>query len=85
MALRQAISKVVMPNFERDVTRVVQKEVDSVLPFMNQMMTPSAYGYTATSSQGAFHSSGLRQAASSARVKRMDVPIKHRGLFEKTV
>ena len=84
MALRQAISKFVLPNFERDMTRVVKKEVDSVLPFMDQMMSPSAYGYYSTNgASGAFHSSGLRAAASSTRVKRVDIPVQQRGLFEK--
>lgn len=85
MAFRQAISKFFLPNFERDVTRVVQKEVDSARHFMDTMMAPSAYAYAPhTTNAGAFHASGLRAAGSSARVKRVDFPVKQQGLFEKS-
>lgn len=83
MAFRQVLSKAILPNFERDVARIVQKEVDSVQPFLDTMMSPSAYGfYSQVTKSGAFHSSGLREAATSAGIKRVNIPIKQRGMFE---
>ena len=83
MALRRLITNVILPNFERDVSRVMKKEVESVSPLLDSMMQPQAYGFVSESATtGAFHKSGLRaMQAQSQPVKKVAFPIKQVGLF----
>ena len=78
------ITKVLLPNIEQDMARVMKREVDSVAPLLNTMLTPQCYGFASRgASTGAIHSSGLRASnASSSRVVKMEMKFKQRGLFE---
>lgn len=79
MALRKLISNAILPNFEKDISRVMKLNMEQVAPMLDSMMVPQAYGFTSQgASAGAFQSSALR---ASPAVKKVNVPIKQGGLF----
>jgi len=77
MALRNLLSKALLPNFERELSKNVAKEVNSAFSMVDCMIAPQAFAYKNAAS-GAFASSGLR----AAPVKKVYLPIKPEGLFE---
>ena len=82
MALRQALTKAILPNFERDLTQIMKREMKDIGPMLDAMMTPQCYGYSAAAgrSAGAFQASGLLKSPTSRMVK-VNYPMKQHGLF----
>lgn len=84
MALRRLITNAVIPNFEKDVSRTLKKEIESVASLLDSMMVPQAYGFTSQqASAGVFRASALRaaQAPIAPSVKKVNFPVKQVGLF----
>ena len=82
MALRNLISKVVFPNFERQLHGSIAAQVNTVPSMVDNMLAPQAFAYTGASAakNGAFQTSGLREApAGSSKVY---LSVKSEGLFE---
>ena len=86
MALRQAISKFLLPNLEQDLQRSVRTELATVAHMTDTMLAPHVYAYesASTSQQGAFHGTGSRMAP--AEQQQMFVKVEYatpgRGLFQ---
>ena len=81
MVFRQLLSKVVLPNLEKDLSRTVGREVAK----MECNFAPQVYGYRpkVTSLGGAFGSTvAPQQQANKVVLERVDIPFKaNLGLF----
>ena len=83
MALRQIISKTLLPNFERELGGSIAAQVATVPAMVDNMLAPQAFAYehrahTAGVNSGAFQTTGLRQAPAAVKVY---LPIKSEGMF----
>jgi hypothetical protein len=86
MALRQIISKLFLPNLERDLSRTIASELATVNTMMDSMLAPHVYAFESVStstSLGAFGQTGARSAPQQRLVK-VELPVTRKGLFEKT-
>ena len=83
MALRKLISKAILPNFEKDISRTLAREFESSYTLLDTMMQPQAYGFVSQgASAGVYRTSGLRaMQAPTAAVKKVEFPVKQVGLF----
>jgi len=79
MALRQLFSKALVPGLEKDMARVVKKEIDTFTPMLNAMLSPQCYGFV---NQGASAGAYRATSASANRVVKMDFPITQKGMFQ---
>lgn len=63
MSLRQAVSKLLLPNLDRELSRSMATELSTVSNMVENMLagTPQVYGYAAAKPSGAFKSSEKRQ------------------------
>lgn len=79
MVLRQLLSKVLVPNLERDLSRTVGRE----LAKMECNFAPQVYGYSAkTTSVGGAFGSTVAPRQQVQTLKRVDIPFKaNKGLF----
>ena len=78
MALRNLISKALLPNLERDLNSAIASQLSSVPDMVDSMLAPSAYAYIgSTKPSGAFQTTGLRKAA-----VKVHYPIHPEGLFK---
>jgi len=88
------ISKVLVPNIENDMSRVMKREVDSVAALLSTACEPQAYGYlnaaggaSPSASTGAIRSSSLLASntisSSANRVVKLEMPVHQmkKGLF----
>jgi len=83
MALRQVLSKAILPHFERDLGNIMKREMKDMIPMLEANFAPECYAYAASgarTSAGAFQSSGLLKAPASRMVKKV-YPMKQHGLF----
>lgn len=56
------LSKVLLPNLDRDLSRSMATELSTVSNMVENMLAPpQVYGYAAPKSSGAFKSSEMRQ------------------------
>ena len=64
MALRQIISKALLPNFERYLSRSLSSQIKTAGEMVDNLMAPQAYAYqkTTVAGSGAFGSTTARQA-----------------------
>jgi len=84
MALRQMISKVLLPNFERDLSRACTSELDSVHHMVDNLLAPQVFAYTpASTSQGGIRATALRSAPVSQKqvLAKVHFPVAQEGLF----
>jgi hypothetical protein len=82
MALRQ-ISKLFLPNFERDLSRAIASEMATAGSMTDTMLAPHVYAFESVStstSLGAFGKTGARCAPQ--RIVKVELPFTKKGLFE---
>lgn len=82
MALRQVVSKFIMPGLEQDLSKAIGKEIAKVPAMTDCMVAPSVYAFepiAASSASGAFGRS--MQAASPVRMVKVEYPAPSKGLF----
>jgi hypothetical protein len=83
MALLRQISKMFLPNLERDLSRAIGSEMATVGTMTDTMLAPHVYAFesVATStSMGAFVQTGARNAPQ--RFVKIELPFTKKGLFE---
>jgi hypothetical protein len=91
MALRKLISRMVLPNFEHDLSRSVSAEISIVANMVDNMLAPQAFAYESTGSNktsGAFQGSASvssRQSSSETMMMKNIYPIQQEGLFQDKV
>jgi hypothetical protein len=83
MALRQIISKIILPNIERDLTKVIGSEFASVDIMTDTMLAPHVYGYESTATNNrAFAKTEARNArVQEERLVRISYPAPEKGMF----
>lgn len=83
MALRQALSKSLLANFERDLSQMMARELKDVGPMLDATMAPRCYGYAAAgrSAAGGFKASPFLKSPTT-RVVKVNFPLKQHGLFQ---
>ena len=94
MAFRQVLSKVLVPNLERDLTKSIGSELATVSTMTDCLLSPNVYGYesistTKTMASGAFAKTGVaydnKSIAASGATKdifvKVEFPAPTRGLF----
>mmetsp|Transcript_26548 Transcript_26548/g.32744 ORF Transcript_26548/g.32744 Transcript_26548/m.32744 type:complete len:83 (-) Transcript_26548:1618-1866(-) len=80
MSLRQLASKILMPNLERDLSKTLSKEVNSMDEFMFMAGRVFSYQTAAPSMPSAFARTSARQAP-AGKLFRVEQPVTSRGLF----
>jgi hypothetical protein len=67
MALRQVLSRILLPNFEHDLTKFIRSEFASVGNMTDTMFSPHVYAYevAATNHMGAFSKTDAPNARST--------------------
>ena len=79
--LGQIISKAFLPNFEKELTRVVGKEVRMMQKDLCPLQSANVFSYRSTSgASGAFCRTAAAEAP-AARVVRVEKPVTSNGLF----
>lgn len=78
MALRQIISKLAMPAFEKDLARAMTSELAQAGNMVDCMLAPQVFAYAAPRATGAFQQS----AQARAPVTKVEISIKKEGLFQ---
>mmetsp|Transcript_6323 Transcript_6323/g.9308 ORF Transcript_6323/g.9308 Transcript_6323/m.9308 type:complete len:81 (+) Transcript_6323:44-286(+) len=74
------ISKIIMPNLERDLGRSVKAEVSSMEDLM--LMAPRVFSYQPSErAAGAFGRTLSRQAPASGKFIRVEKSVRSKGLF----
>jgi hypothetical protein len=74
----RAVSRAVLPSFERDLNRCIGKELASME--VNNLLAPQVFGYAQPSAAGAFR--GTQSRSAPARLVKMELPVpKKQGLF----
>ena len=93
MAFRQVLSKVLVPNLERDLTKSIGSELATVSTMTDCLLSPNVYGYesistTKTMASGAFGKTGVAYdnkltAASTGKdiFVKVEFPAPTKGLF----
>jgi hypothetical protein len=79
MALRQILSKAVLPSLEADLTKVMGKEVAAMDSMLGPMMPTQVFGYSSAPARGAFSGSAPRSAP--VKMERVNYPAPAKGLF----
>jgi hypothetical protein len=86
MALRQVLSKMLIPNLERDLTKSIGSELSAVGSMMDTMLAPHVYGYESRIVSGGFQATGARKApavsSSNVMMKKVEFPVPVQGLFQ---
>lgn len=77
--LRQIISKAFLPNFDRELTKSVSREVSSMGKDLCPLQSASAFSFRPASGAGAFGRTAAAQAP--ARAVRVEKPVTSNGLF----
>lgn len=81
--LRQAISKVLIPNLERDLTRSLNQELAAAHNMTDCFLSPSVYAYESrTVTGGAFNATSVPQQRRATYVKTHYPIPSNRGLFD---
>lgn len=81
MALRQAITKAIMPSLDRELNKAIGQELSSMSHMVDNMLAPSVFGYDKPAvASGAFAGTAPRKAPE--RLVRVNYPTKTQGLFE---
>ena len=83
MALLRQISKIFLPNLERDLSRSIASEMATVGSMTDTMLAPHVYAFESVStstSLGAFGQTGARSAPE--RFVKVELPFTQKGLFE---
>lgn len=75
MALRTFLSKTLLPNFERDLSRSVASEMSTVPDMVDNLLAPQAHAFVPP--PGAFQASSQR----AAPVQMVQVAVPREGLF----
>jgi hypothetical protein len=75
--IRNAVSKLLFPTLEGDLSKYVSKELAKAHNMTDCMLAPTAYAYASTSTSGI-----AATAQRHARVVKVEVPIPGRGLFQ---
>lgn len=83
MALRRLISNAILPNLEKDISRTLKREIESVSPLLDSMMQPQAYGFVNQgAAAGVYRASGFAAGqVSPVPVKKVNYAIQQVGLF----
>lgn len=79
MALRQILSKTIMPSLEADLTKIMSKEVAAIDNMLGPTLPTQVFGYEKAAVRGAFAGSAPRSAP---RVERVNYPAPAKGLFQ---
>jgi hypothetical protein len=87
MALRQVLSKMLIPNLERDLSKSIGTELSAVGSMMDTMLAPHVYGYESRILSGGFQATGARKApsvssSSNVVMKKVEFPVPVQGLFQ---
>lgn len=82
MALRNFLSRALLPNFERDLSRTLTAEMESASTMVDSMLAPSVFGYKTASAAGAFQTTHLRSAPVVGRVVKVHYDAGRRGMFQ---
>ena len=75
--VRNVISKILLPNFERDLTKTISREVSKVHSMTDCMIAPTAYAFEANGAQRVFTATAKRDF----RLTRVEYPVPGQGLF----
>ena len=87
MAFRQVLSKVLVPNLERDLTKSIGSELATVSTMTDCMLSPNVYGYESVSTTrsmapGAFSKTGVAFDNKKPEVfVKVEFPPPAKGLF----
>lgn len=84
MSIRQILSKIVLPNFERDLSASLSKEIQSVPGMVDSMLAGQVfrYGTAGRASSGAFQTTWARSSPVNQPVVKIHYPSEKRGLFQ---
>jgi hypothetical protein len=78
MALRQIISKLAMPAFEKDLARAMTSELAQAEHMVDCLLAPQVFAYAAPRTTGAFQQTTQVQAP----VSKVEIIIQKEGLFQ---
>ena len=83
MALRQIISKALLPTMEQDLSKILGKEVAAMDSMLGPMMAPQVFGYEQPAARGAFSGSAPRSAPKVERAEfvKVEYAAPAKGLF----
>jgi len=81
MVLRHLASKILVPNLERDLSKTISKEVNSIDELMFMAGRVFSYQTAAPSTPSAFARTSARQAPAELKLVRVERPVTTRGLF----
>ena len=77
MIFRQ-ISKALIPNLERDLSKSLKTELATAAKMTDCMIAPTVYGYEASAVGGVFGKTAARQS----RMVKVQYPAPQKGFFE---
>ena len=79
---RQAVSRVVFPNLDRDLSRTVSQQLSKVENMTDCMIAPTVHAYEPMASSSAAFAGATRQQLQRTTLRKVEYPAPGRGLFQ---